>query len=189
MKIQWCWRCKTDIPMLDDAEWSQVWAAQQSARPDGRLAALAEYERLTGFRETNYNALFHHRIAAHGPPCPRCGKVLRTPVAYKCFECGHVLHAPGWSSLFTVVRSGRVGGRGTFVEADREGVERRLGVGDRVEVRSGTRLVVRTTVAAIGDAADAAPGDRNRTLWLSSEVPEITPGDTVWLSPPRCGAR
>jgi len=77
--------------MLDDNEWEIVWSKYQAASEDhrdGRAAALAEYERLTGFKETNFNALFDHRISDHGPPCPRCGKVLRTPLAFKCFECG-----------------------------------------------------------------------------------------------------
>jgi len=50
--------------------------------------ALDEYERLAGFRETNPLALYHHRISIYGSACERCGKVLRTPVASKCFECG-----------------------------------------------------------------------------------------------------
>jgi len=104
-----------DIPMLDEEEWSLVWSvyqaqvkpsrehlmslrqdddrtaaaeAEMKSHRDGQLAALTEYERITGFNETNFNALFHHRISHHGPPCPRCGKVLRTAVASKCFECG-----------------------------------------------------------------------------------------------------
>lgn len=91
MKILWCWRCKVDIPMLNEAEWERVWAAHEDAahdHGDGRPAALAEYERLTGFKETNFNAIFHHRVSRHGPPCARCGKVLRTKLASKCFECG-----------------------------------------------------------------------------------------------------
>jgi uncharacterized glyoxalase superfamily protein PhnB len=97
MKILWCWRCKTDIPMLDNKEWESVWGVFEAAEgkhQDRRPAALAEYERLTGFKETNFNAIFHHRVSCHGPPCPRCGKVLRTPVAYKCFECGLHIHEP-----------------------------------------------------------------------------------------------
>jgi hypothetical protein len=46
------------------------------------------YERITGYRETNINAIWHHRISIYGSPCQRCGKVLRTPFAFKCFECG-----------------------------------------------------------------------------------------------------
>jgi hypothetical protein len=46
------------------------------------------YERMAGYRETNINAIWHHRISEYGPSCAKCGKALRTPVAFKCFECG-----------------------------------------------------------------------------------------------------
>jgi hypothetical protein len=80
-----------DIPMLDEEEWALVHAAHEAQirlGRDGRPAALAEYERLTGFKETVFGAMCEHRISFHGPPCPRCGKVLRTALASKCFECG-----------------------------------------------------------------------------------------------------
>jgi len=50
--------------------------------------ALGAYERLTGFKKTNVDALFHHRLALYGPPCATCGKRLRTPQARRCMECG-----------------------------------------------------------------------------------------------------
>ena len=97
MKVQWCWRCKMDIPMLDEEEWAQVMASRTSDAGKHNMlqAILSEYNRLTAFGETNPSAVWHHRISIYGPPCPRCGKVLRTPVAYKCFECGHVARPPG----------------------------------------------------------------------------------------------
>ena len=52
--------------------------------------ALERYEQLTGFRETNINALWHHRLAGLGPPCKACGKPLRTDVARFCAECAEV---------------------------------------------------------------------------------------------------
>src|ERR1700722_15834217 len=93
MKVLWCWRCKANVPMLDDDEWKIVWDAYSSVKNrDGRPSALAEYERLTGYKETNFNALFDHRISRDGLPCSNCGKVLRTRIAYKCFECGFQIH-------------------------------------------------------------------------------------------------
>ena len=49
--------------------------------------ALEIYERLTGFKETKPNALFHHRLSIYGPPCHSCGKPLRTPQARFCAMC------------------------------------------------------------------------------------------------------
>jgi hypothetical protein len=90
MKLLWCWRCKAEMPMLDDDEYRQV----MSFRPTtvGTLqtrfkSMLAEYERITGFRETNPNAVFHHRLSDYGPPCRHCGKPLRTPQARVCGSC------------------------------------------------------------------------------------------------------
>jgi len=111
METIWCWRCKMHIPTLDEDEYariadlySQGIRAVKDFRkrynlPLDRMPSMEErfrpmleaYEELTGFHETNPNAIMHHRIAIYGSPCPRCGKVLRTPKAYKCFECGCVV--------------------------------------------------------------------------------------------------
>lgn len=100
-----CWRCNADIPMLSEEEWQLV-------NPDGYIEqvkryrqehgcslgealeaglgeeTLAAYHRLTGFREMNPAALFHHRVALYGPPCSNCGKPLRTPATRSCVACG-----------------------------------------------------------------------------------------------------
>ena len=52
------------------------------------LPVCKEYERMTGFSETNANAVMHHRISIYGPPCNNCGKPLRTPRASFCAACG-----------------------------------------------------------------------------------------------------
>lgn len=62
----------------------------QEAMPAAGQSALSTYERLTGFRETNYKALHHHRISLYGPDCSACGKPLRTARASFCAACGAV---------------------------------------------------------------------------------------------------
>ena len=106
MKVLWCWRCKMNVPMLDEQEFSEILRLSGEAMRALRERApsniqlervplrdyfrpVAEaYEGITGFREENPNAIMHHRISMYGPPCPRCGKVLRTATSHKCFECG-----------------------------------------------------------------------------------------------------
>ena len=97
--------------MLDEDEWQEMEAALRAgirnlkARRAAIGASLAEvtedeqlqaqyadaldlYERLTGYRETNPLALWHHRASLYGPPCSNCGKPLRTPPAKLCAACG-----------------------------------------------------------------------------------------------------
>jgi hypothetical protein len=77
--------------MLDDVEYRRVTSLQRIERGKNmqeRFAAmLAEYERITGFPETNPNAVFHHQLSKYGPPCRFCGKPLRTPQARICGSC------------------------------------------------------------------------------------------------------
>ena len=62
--------------------------------PSRGKAALDRYFAITGFRETNPNALWHHVLSLYGPPCEACGKPLRTPAANWCAACGtHVSKA------------------------------------------------------------------------------------------------
>ena len=104
MKVLWCWRCQMDIPMLDEEEFARVAPlymasakhvlASEAAKKRGDTVGTelppmcAEYERLTGFHETNPNAVMHHRLSLYGPPCAACGKPLRTPQARHCAACG-----------------------------------------------------------------------------------------------------
>jgi predicted amidophosphoribosyltransferase len=96
---QWCWRCRRDVPMLDEREWQMVAPlAGADVESLGRLRrpqtnvfgymALAKYKEITGHKETELNVLCHHRAALYGPPCEKCGKPLRTPRASFCAACG-----------------------------------------------------------------------------------------------------
>jgi hypothetical protein len=98
-----------DIPMLDEHEWGEILprlmsgieqikryrvddnvslAEARRAIDESENGALTRYFEITGFRETNTNALWHHRLSLFGPRCGVCGKPLRTPRARMCVACG-----------------------------------------------------------------------------------------------------
>lgn len=106
MQLLWCWRCKSEMPMLDEREYAEIAALfhegfgsvkDHRARTGAPLksvplterfaAMLARYEAITGFKETNPNAVMHHRLSLYGPTCRRCGKPLRSPLAKLCGAC------------------------------------------------------------------------------------------------------
>lgn len=100
MKVLWCWRCKMEVPMLDDEEFAKIYslygvAFRKKGMPiDDRFQELRdEYHKMTGFYESNHNAIMHHRVSIYGPPCEACGKPLRTPQAAFCAACGKVPEA------------------------------------------------------------------------------------------------
>jgi hypothetical protein len=76
--------------MLDDDEFKRVSALQntEGGTQDQIFSPfLSEYARITGFRETNPNAIYHHVLSMYGPPCTYCGRPLRTPRATICGAC------------------------------------------------------------------------------------------------------
>jgi hypothetical protein len=104
MRVLWCWRCKAEMPMLEDADFFRLHAmqrdlimtAQKRSTTDGGTGSVSEvftpivdeYERLTGVRVASATVVMHHRLAGFGPPCGTCSKPLRTPIAQFCLECG-----------------------------------------------------------------------------------------------------
>jgi hypothetical protein len=183
MKVQWCGRCGMDVPMVDEDEFASLWAKFQSAPlPEKRQVLLDEYERLTGYKETIFTAVFHHRICMYGPPCPKCGKVLRTPIAYKCFECGHVVHEPNWAFLFNVTDVVKIWRRGTMLVTHADNIEGKVKIGGRVELWDFERRVFRGSVRAI----QAVKGQVG--LLFSPDIPrsEVTAGLRVQLAQSHC---
>ena len=108
MKMLYCWRCKMDVPMLDEEEFAivaqlyteslhatkayrQTYSLSLENTPIHELFRPVRdaYARLTGWSETNENAVMHHRISMYGSACEECGKPLRTPHASFCAACGH----------------------------------------------------------------------------------------------------
>jgi hypothetical protein len=83
--------------MLDDTEFSAAQdlfgKAFKSSSPTmkERFKPLVDYhEQITGYRETNPNAIMHHQISQYGGPCENCGKPYRTSEASFCAACGNV---------------------------------------------------------------------------------------------------
>ena len=85
-----------EIPMLDEEEYSlafklysDAFKAKEKTRIERFKPLLDYYNNLTGFQETEPNAIMHHRISQYGPPCESCDKPYRTPEASLCAACGN----------------------------------------------------------------------------------------------------
>ena len=85
-----------EIPMLNEDEfavasklYSDAFKKIGLSRVERYKPMLDYYEEVTGFKETEPNAIMHHRISQYGPPCENCGKPYRTPKASLCPACGN----------------------------------------------------------------------------------------------------
>ena len=75
MKYRWCWRCRTEVPMLNEEEYVEAhrlygvgFRARKRRVPheDAFGELLRYFTELTGFVETEPNAIMHHRDALYG---------------------------------------------------------------------------------------------------------------------------
>lgn len=78
-------RAITDVQSFRCAHDSSL---QEALQQGYGQPALHLYQELTGYAETNVDAIWHHRISKYGPPCKACGKPLRTKQASFCAACG-----------------------------------------------------------------------------------------------------
>lgn len=69
MEKLWCWRCKMEIPMLDEGEYSQTYELYGQGMSNIKLAKdrqlqfktlLNFYKKTDGFDEAEPNAIMHH---------------------------------------------------------------------------------------------------------------------------------
>ena len=84
-----------DIPMLDKEEfsiaselYSRGFKIEKTDRQDRFKELLEYYKNLTGFVETEPNAIMHHSLELIGPDCESCGKPYRTSKAKLSAYCG-----------------------------------------------------------------------------------------------------
>lgn len=98
MEIRYCWRCRMDVPMLDEEEgkiaskllaegFQEFKTARKTLLNENFKKLLDYYNNLTGFEETNSNAIMHHFIDMYGPDCENFGKPYRTETATFCPKC------------------------------------------------------------------------------------------------------
>lgn len=85
-----------EVPMLNEKEYviaSKLYTKGFKTLREGRQERFKElldyYNDLTGFGETEPNAIMHHAIALFGPDCENCGKPYRTSKAKLCVACGN----------------------------------------------------------------------------------------------------
>lgn len=91
----WCWRCRQEMPMLDEEEFKIIYKLYMDViwsrhdRIGAELKVSEYYSQITGAPTMHPNVIMHHRIALYGPPCENCGKPYRTNQATFCAACGH----------------------------------------------------------------------------------------------------
>lgn len=85
-----------EVPMLDKKEfaiaselYSKGFKIALKDRKERFKDLLEYYKSVTGFEETEPNAIMHHSVDQFGPDCKKCGKPYRTAKAKLCVVCGN----------------------------------------------------------------------------------------------------
>lgn len=107
MNNYYCWRCKTEMPFLDEEEWKEIEPllkqsieAIKSYRElndcDLKTAKLEvtdvtsiKFETITGVKGISFETISHHRLSDWGEECPKCSHLFRSPKAKFCTNCGY----------------------------------------------------------------------------------------------------
>ncbi len=105
-EVHYCWRCRRDMPFLDEEEWQAVepllaGAAQAikdyrsknqcdlgTARRNCKPEATEKFFELTGMSDIHFDIIWHHRRKDWGIECQKCHRLFRTPKASHCANCG-----------------------------------------------------------------------------------------------------
>ena len=107
-ELHYCWRCRMNHHFFDEDEWAEIspllapgrraliaYCNDKKVSMDraeleniNKLPIFLKYKELTGAENSCINSIWHHRRSDFGAPCPSCGKLLRTPRAKLCAECG-----------------------------------------------------------------------------------------------------
>ena len=106
MKIYYCWRCRQEMPFLNEREWTQIAPHLEhimtdikqyreennvdlhTAKIKMKFRATEIFEQLTGYKDIDPQIIFHHRLNDWGQECSNCGYLLRTQNGAFCVHCG-----------------------------------------------------------------------------------------------------
>ena len=106
MKEYFCFRCKKDMPFLDEVEWETISPLIRgsmldvkkyreehqcdlaTAKKNFRSEATVQFEKLTDYPDVYVSTITHHRLKDMGPECVACGHLFRINKAKFCANCG-----------------------------------------------------------------------------------------------------
>ena len=106
MKEYYCWKCKNNMPFLEENEWLEISPLLEkakktlinyrkkhdcdlkTARKECKPEVTQVFENITGISNVHFDIICHHRLKDWGQECPDCGYLLRTTKAKYCAKCG-----------------------------------------------------------------------------------------------------